>query len=190
MPFEDLLYDSSRICVEMAGDVIYEKPELFPEAFELVLKNSGTISSRASRAIYFCSVKDQSFIIPYIDRIIDATLSIENTSIRQNLLRLLSELELSEEMHRMGSLIDSCFKWVDSIKSKPAIKVYSLEIIYNFSQKIPELQYELIITIENQMDQSTAGFEIQRTQNPEETICIFHLTNFGVLCDYFPYFAV
>lgn len=159
MPFEDLLYDSSRICVEMAGDVIYEKPELFPEAFELVLKNSGTISSRASRAIYFCSVKDQSFIIPYIDLIIDATLSIENTSIRQNLLRLLSEMELNEDTHRIGALIDHCFKRIDSIESTPAIKVYSLEIVYNLSQNIPDLQNELISTIENQLEQSGAGFQ-------------------------------
>ena len=38
MGFEDLLYDSSRICVEMAGDVIRENPDVLDEAMELAEK--------------------------------------------------------------------------------------------------------------------------------------------------------
>jgi len=159
MPFEDILYDSSRICVEMAGEVISEKPDLFAEAFALVRENKGTVSSRASRAIFFGFCKDPSIIDPYIAEIIDVTLIIENTSIRQNLLRLLTEIELTQDTHKIGTLIDNCFKWIDSIESTPAIKVYSLEIVYRLSQKIPELQNELKDTIENQMEQSSVGFK-------------------------------
>jgi len=159
MPFEDILYDSSRICVEMAGEVISAKPDLFAEAFALVRENKGTVSSRASRAIFFSFSNNPGIIDPFIADIVDATLTIENTSIRQNLLRLLSELELTEDTHQIGTLIDNCFRWIDSIESTPAIKVYSLEIVYKLSRKIPELQNELINTIENQMELSSAGFK-------------------------------
>jgi hypothetical protein len=159
MAFEDLLYDSSRICIEMAADVIDEDPNIFHEAFELIFQNKYKISARASRVIYFFAARNPEMIKPYLSRIIAALPVIDNNSILQNLLKILTEHPLPDDEEILGLLLNKCFEFIDSVETKPAVKVYSLDILYNLSLIFPDIREELFQTIEKQIPQSSAGFK-------------------------------
>jgi len=181
MNFEDLLYDSSRRTVESAAEIISADPNIFEEAVNLALSNKSTISARAARAVYFSANRHPEMIKPYLYPIISALANLENDSIKQNLLKILTEHELPDDEKCLTMLINSCFEWIDSVDSKPAIKVYSLEILYKISLQIPELQNELIFTIENQIDQSSAAFKVRGGRILKKLVIfsIFHLSFFA-----------
>jgi len=157
--FEDLLYDSSRICVEMAGDVIREKPGVLAEAMDLAETGRSVTDARAARAIYFGTTGRQEMIFPHLERIIHIVLTHQSNSVRQNFLKILSEMDLPDKEDIVSPLITRCFDWINTAESTPAVKVYSLEILYRMSLKIPELQNELMFSIENQLEQSSVAFK-------------------------------
>ena len=55
--------------------------------------------------------------------------------------------------------LNHCFKYLESGDEPVAIKVFSMTILYNLSNKIPEIKNELKILIENQLPFSSAGYK-------------------------------
>ncbi|MCK7537053.1 MAG: hypothetical protein MZV63_41890 [Marinilabiliales bacterium] len=62
---------------------------------------------------------------------------------------------------RLGILIDRCFNWLEDGINPTAVKMFAMEIIYNYVIIEPVLASELIAVIENQYDDSTPGFKNQ-----------------------------
>jgi hypothetical protein len=64
--------------------------------------------------------------------------------------------EIDEEY--FGFLVDFCLDKLSSDKEPPAVRVHAMQILYNISEKVPELKPELIAVIEHEMTyHSTAG---------------------------------
>ena len=98
-------------------------------------------------------------IKPHINRIITALPGFQNDGLKRNMLRLLSKHtnDLTEEQN--GILLDVCLKYLMDSDEKPAIKVYSMDILYDISNKYPDLKKELISCIENKISAASAGIK-------------------------------
>ena len=72
-------------------------------------------------------------------------------------LKVVQYLDVNEE--DMGLLIDLCFNWLLDRKADQSFRVYSMQIIFNYSKKEPDLLPELKAIIEQEMEYALPGFK-------------------------------
>lgn len=92
----------------------------------------------------------------YLPQMIELVPSLSNESKLRQYLKLISLEPLPNNIS--GDFINYCFEALISTTSAIAIKVYAMQILYNFSLQEPDLQNELVLVIEEQMENGSAGF--------------------------------
>lgn len=97
-------------------------------------------------------------IRPYIPEMIKLSLQkISDSQLRQ-FLKLISMNPLPQAALD-GNFLEACFQWLSSEKTPVAIRVYAMQILYNFSLLEPDISNEIACTIEELMDRGSAGFK-------------------------------
>ena len=159
MELEDLLIDSSRITADMAVHTIGENQALFKKVLDFALEDNDQYAMRAARVIYLTAINHPELIRPYLNKIIHELSGFKNDGLKRSMTRILSEhyTELNEESQ--GILVDVCFKYLMDTNEKIALKIYSMDILYNLSQIYPEIKKELIFSIENQLPYASAAIK-------------------------------
>ncbi|MDM8161623.1 hypothetical protein QUH73_17540 [Labilibaculum sp. K2S] len=92
----------------------------------------------------------------YLPQMIDLVPSLTNESKLRQYLKLISLEPLPSNIS--GDFINYCFDVLISSTSAIAIKVYAMQILYNFSLQEPDIQNELALVIEEQMENGSAGY--------------------------------
>ncbi len=159
MELEDLLIDSSRITADMAVHTIGENQALFKKVLDFALEDNNQYAMRAARVIHLTATNHPELIRPYLNKIIHALSGFKNDGLKRSMTRILSEhcTELNEESHWI--LIDVCFNYLMDPNEKIALKIYSMDILYNISQQYPDIKKELISCIENQLPYASAAIK-------------------------------
>jgi len=96
-------------------------------------------------------------IRPYLPLMIQLIPNLESESKQRQFLKLISNEPLPKNIS--GEFINCCFDFLISRSTAVAIKVYAMQILFNFSQIEPDIKNELAIIIEEQMNEGTAGFK-------------------------------
>lgn len=91
----------------------------------------------------------------YLPQMIELVPSLTNESKLRQYLKLISLEPLPSNIS--GDFINYCFDVLISTTSTIAIKVYAMQILYNFSLQEPDLQNELALVIEEQMENGSAA---------------------------------
>ncbi len=146
--FREMLQDSSRFVADMAVRAIEDDPEKFQSVLNLCLLEKYPISMRAARVIELYSNNKPGFLDPKLEVIIPTLLSTRIGGVKRSFLKILSENVDLSGIAEPGPLLNQCFDWLMSPAEKPAIRVYSLEIIYKFSLLEPPLKHELLALLE------------------------------------------
>ena len=159
MELEDLLFDSSRLTAEMAVHTIGKDPALFKKVLDFALENNDQYTMRAARVIHLTATNHPELIRPYLNKIIHALSGFENDGLKRSMTRILSEhcTDINEESQ--GILVDVCFNFLTDPDEKVALKIYSMDILYNLSQQYPDIKKELISSIENQLPYASAAIK-------------------------------
>lgn len=92
----------------------------------------------------------------YLPQMIEFVPNLENESKLRQYLKLISLEPIPSNIS--GDFINYCFDTLISSTSAIAIKVYAMQILYNFSLLEPDLQNELALIIEEQMENGSAGY--------------------------------
>ncbi len=66
-------------------------------------------------------------------------------------------MPIPEDYH--GTLMDSCFKFIEDPKTAIAVKAFSLHLLHQLSKTYPEILPELKLVIEDKLDNETAAFK-------------------------------
>lgn len=69
---------------------------------------------------------------------------------------MLQDLDIPERFR--GDLMNTCFEYIESVSEKPAIKAFSLTILYNLSLQYQDIRPELKTIIEDRWEYETAAF--------------------------------
>jgi hypothetical protein len=159
MDLKSLLPDTSRQVAEIAARFIIEKPEYFEQMMEMALGDERKMAMRGSRVIYSIYGLKPELVEPYKINIIHRFKDLKHEASKRNLLRLYigSTKQLDEEC--LGILLEHCFTYLECSSTEIAVKVYSLEIILEVAQYIPELKAELRNIIELQYSTASAAFQ-------------------------------
>lgn len=156
---KDHLSDSSRTLADLTVQMAYENPALINDLTELALSEISPYAQRAARVIAILSLQHPELFIPIRGRVIKKLKTLHNESVVRNLLQIYSEIPISYTKTEQSVLVNMCFDYLGSQTAPVSIKVYSMEILFRISKKIPDIGIELYSLIESQMTFSSAGFK-------------------------------
>ena len=136
---------------------VHQSPALLSNLISYTYDADDRLSFHASWIMDKC-IEQQPQLLhqKQVSRIVKSVLRHSNQSVIRTSLRLLSRQKLPKSV--LGSLVDQCFKWLMSNKSDIAVKVHAMQILCNVTLEKTALKNELIMVIEDQMPQESAGF--------------------------------
>jgi hypothetical protein len=76
--------------------------------------------------------------------------------IKRTLAKMLALAGVPEKIE--GLVVDELFKWILDPQIKVAVKVHSIETLYNMVLKYPDLKEELLIVIDDQWGKNSVAF--------------------------------
>jgi len=74
----------------------------------------------------------------------------------RSVVRLLQFVEIPQELH--GEVMDNCFRYIEDVKEKPAVKAFALTVLYNLSREYPEILPEIKEIILSRMELESPAF--------------------------------
>jgi hypothetical protein len=153
-----ILAGNSRFNADLVANYIGTNEELFKELIELIHRGEKPVTQRASWIMTAVTDEYPWMILPHLSEITDKLpkYSLIHPALVRNTLRQLAQIDIPEEL--MGKLFDLCYNFLIDTKQPVAIRVYSMQVLYNISVKEPELQGELKLILESYIDESSAGF--------------------------------
>jgi hypothetical protein len=154
---KDLLFDSSRRTADIAVGLIGDNPEIFKKFLDFALSDKGPYAMRAARVVQLSSHHHPELVRPYLKEIIHKLPYFKNDGLRRGLFKILTERSLDLDEESFGILADTTFNCLNNPAEKPAMKVYSMEILFRISEFYPEIKPELISILEDQMPRSTVA---------------------------------
>ncbi len=98
----------------------------------------------------------------HLHRIIGILSDKRSDGFIRSCLRMISRYQPEER--DQGILADHCFDWMVKESVPVAIKVYAMEILASLAKTYPELNGELVMVIEDQMKNNSAGFRARGTR--------------------------
>lgn len=160
MNFRDqLLAELSKRNTDYIASVVDQDEMLFKELIDILISNEKIVSGRAGWVIETIWLKYPQMINPYINDLIDFLPITHRDNQRRHCLKILSATNLETlDEERLGILIDKCFTWLEDPVYPTAVKMFSMQIIYNYVRIEPVIASELIAIIENQLEDATPGF--------------------------------
>lgn len=152
-----LISGNSKLTAVSIAEYIQNDEDKFKELMYLFLKDEPLITQRASWAVSHCADRYPELIMPWIKPMIKNLQKDINDAVKRNTVRVFQFIDIPE--NHLGKLADICFRFLGSAKEPIAVKVFSMTILFNMTQKIPEIKNELLPIIEDQLPYGSAGFQ-------------------------------
>lgn len=151
--FETILVDSSRAIAEFAVDFIAKNSQYFNDLMQLAFAKKHQLSMRAAHVAEMCTAINPDYFNPYIEEILKNIGSYDE-GVKRSFLKFFFTYNerLNDEM--TGLLVDHCFRFLNGASEAIAVKHYSSKILYEISNKEPDLKYELIAVLEDQIQKN------------------------------------
>lgn len=142
--------------IEFTVKEIGSQPKFFQLLVEIALYNKDKNSWRAAYIVDKIHENHPELILPYINKIAEQLKAEEHSGKKRHFLRQLS-LNQIPRIH-FGFLVDYCLNALSSAKEPPAVRVHAMQILYNISEKEPDLKPEILAIIEHEIEyHATAG---------------------------------
>lgn len=145
----------SRNNTDYVTEIILKNPDLFHEAFDLVILNEEPVSRRAIWALDVISEANPSLMLPHLDKLIENFSKFNHDGLKRHTLRILSRYDIPED--REVEVLEMCFQFLHSDKESIAARFYAMEVLYNLSEKEKDLKHELIAVLEFLPPQKSTG---------------------------------
>jgi hypothetical protein len=152
------LSDSSRALVDLTANMVYEEPLLLKSLIEVSQLDHDPWSNRSSRVVSVCCCRFPELMTPYISSIIKKLAVLSSEGVIRNYLKIFAEVPVKLNNRNKSILLNLCFDYLLNAYAV-AIKVYSMEILCNLSDEMPEIKRELYHVIEEQLPESSPGYK-------------------------------
>jgi hypothetical protein len=134
-----------------------ENPLIYDELWAIAISDELPINWRAAWVIKGIWEKTPEMVTPYLGQMRQALPSISQHGVRREFLRMLTEYPPPDDEEELGILLNCCFNWLASPLETVAVRVHSMEILFQITKVIPEIIPELKTTIEVAMQEGSAG---------------------------------
>ncbi|MGA1978141.1 MAG: (deoxy)nucleoside triphosphate pyrophosphohydrolase [Bacteroidales bacterium] len=137
-----------------------DNPAVFRKLMEYTYSDEGKLAFHAAWILTKACDTCPELINPFLGEIIEKLVDIQNESIRRSFLRIISLSDIGMLNSRQhGILTEYCFGILRSGFSPPAVRVFSMEILYRLSLIYPELASELTESINILEREESAGIK-------------------------------
>ncbi len=153
---DELLSDRSKETIHRWAQYLAEHPEIIEDCLPFLIEP-------APLPMRICWVFDHvvdhnpACMIPHIPYLFSLRNDMAFRGFRRNLTRILANSGVPESLE--AEVIETLFNWVLDSDIELAIKVHSIQTLYNLCQKYPDLSGELIDVIEDQIPKTSVGFK-------------------------------
>jgi len=161
MDLKDLFSDSSRKTIDIGVATIGRNPEMFKKVLDFALEDQGAYSQRAGRVINFIAINHPEMIRPYMPDLVNKLPNFKTGGLKRSIIKTISERSFDFDDETMGTLVNTCFEWVNDPQEEIAIKAYAMDVLYKVTQFYPDLKHELIETLEHIMPEGSAGIKVR-----------------------------
>jgi len=153
---KELLYDSSQMVCEVLVTRIVENPSWIKPLLEISLQEKEPWCQRASRVLAITGCRFPAFLKPYTSLILKKLFELKSQSVRRNFLKIFADVDVKLSQKEQSLLLDHCIGYLSG--SYPiAVRVYSMEVLFRFSMKHPDLHKELRLIISDQLHDNSAA---------------------------------
>ncbi len=125
---------------------------------KISLSNEPRSNWRAAWVIYHITTENREKIIPFIPEIVKKMPAFKYHSQVGCYMRLLLELDI--DFNEMGVLVDFCIEQLKKEKNPPYIKHYSIKMLVQICEQIPELKREIVLIIKEELTRFTPGHHV------------------------------
>ena len=152
---EILKADFKDQVVRVAAEISTDENK-FAELMKLFFSHNNTYAQRASWVMMHCTDRYPWLVRPYLKKLVKNLYQSPGEATKRNTVRLLQFIDIPEAL--WGEVIEICFRYLKGNEAI-AIKVFSMTVLFNLSQLVPEISEELKINIEDQLPYGSAGFK-------------------------------
>ncbi|MFT4760779.1 MAG: hypothetical protein ACI9XO_000803 [Paraglaciecola sp.] len=155
---DELLADRSKANILRIAQYVGDSSELFQTLVDLFLKDIPRVNQRAVWVMVYCAEAHPVLIYPHLKKLLDNLQNPEaHNAARRNTIKILSEIDIPKKYQ--GQALDICFNFLLSMQEHIAVKVFSMQVIFNISKNEPDLLRELAAVIEDQLPYGSTGFK-------------------------------
>jgi hypothetical protein len=137
---------------------IAQTPEYYEILMEIALYDPSPKSWRAAYLVDKINDNFPELLYFFLNKMIEQVQIEKSESKRRHFLKLISMNDLLRD--QQGFMLEFCIKIFTSVKEPVAVRVHAMQILYNISEKEPELKPEILLVIENEIENhSSAGIK-------------------------------
>lgn len=155
---EALLAEHSKAQALHVAAMATKSAKQFGQLIECFTSKDVVLAQRAAWALTWAVRSNPGMVLPHLEAIVH---TIETTAPHNAVTRCaLSILEIVPVPESLeGRVMNACFRFVEEPGHPPAFKAYSLTILWNLSQRYPDIQAELKLLIESNWDNESPAFK-------------------------------
>lgn len=153
----------SKTITQKVVDELIAHPEGITELIQLFQGKNQHISNYAGWIISYLGESNQQLIKNHLSVIIQKLENKEHNAAQiRNVFRTLQFIVIPQQHE--GYVLTKGFEFLNNSNSPIAVKVFAMTVIFNLSNKYPEIQNELKLSLENQFEHASPGFKSRATK--------------------------
>jgi hypothetical protein len=155
----EILKEHSKSNVIRISELIGNDHVLFKQLMKLFFNyKKMNLARKAAWVMRECANNYPFLIIPYIEKLIQYLYVKElHDAIKRNILGVIKDIGIPEKHD--GEITDLCFRFLMDKKESVAVRVFAMIILAEIGKKLPEINHELKLILEDHIPYGTAGFK-------------------------------
>jgi hypothetical protein len=153
---EQILFEHSREQAIRLRDWVGNDAKRIEILIELFLEDEYRVTQRLAWVIRFVHLKNPHLLQPHFETLVAQLRKPVHDAVKRNVLGLFEDIKIPVELH--DELVDICFNFLLNPQEAIVIRIFSMTILYQICQDIPELRNELKLIIEDNLEHGSAGF--------------------------------
>ena len=155
---ETILKEHSKKQCDKIVKWVGNNQEKFNELFHLFLNSEYRVTQRAAWPLSYCAIAHPELMKANYEKLLNnLNKPVLHNSIKRNTVRLLQAVDIPTKYD--GSVMEICFKYLESPDEAVAIKAFSLTVLGKLAKKYPEIIPEIKLMIEEQLPHQSAAFK-------------------------------
>jgi hypothetical protein len=145
---------------QMISGWVGNSSKRFDALASLVCGDDPVLAQKAAWPMTYIAETHPDWIQKHLPALLAATKKAGvHTAIVRSVFRSLQFVSIPQALH--GEVMDSCFRYIEDIKEKPAVKAFALTVLYNLSKQYPDILPEIKEIVASRMDMETPAFRVR-----------------------------
>jgi hypothetical protein len=152
---EELSKELSRYNIDRVVSMIGGHPEAFAQLFRIFEESESFMNPRVAWAVAITLDQNPYLGISYQNQMVKILKSPLHPAVTRTILRYFSQIDILENLQ--GEIYEKCYGYLMETGCPAAIRVHSMQIMYNLGTQNPDLLNELKLVLAEILPYSDGG---------------------------------